>query len=109
MKARSRFITLDITGTLAAVKEHVGVHYLRMLPNIFPESYLQQQRFDADLLARHFRSAYKQVWQTHPNFGHGTSCSSFNWWETVTRNAFFAAYPDLAQDSIFLQNFPQLF
>lgn len=104
MQVRPKLVSLDATGTLFRVRGSVGEAYARAaeafgVHGLRPAS-----------LTRGFFAAWRDHNVRHPNFGHGTELSSYNWWSSLFGATLAHARPELSHSEEFAADvFPKLF
>lgn len=80
---RFKLITFDCTNTLLHFKYPVADKYLQTAESLG----VPTGQFDKNLMKANFRKSFKELNQTHPNFGR-RSISYQNWWQQLVINVF---------------------
>lgn len=81
--SRTVLITLDAQDTLYKFKKPIATQYLELA-----RQYGVQSRIDEDALAVAFRTSFKAMSKSSPNYGHGTLDHPRTWWIRVVGDAF---------------------
>lgn len=81
--SRTILITLDAQDTLYKFKKPIATQYLEVA-----RQYGVQSRIDEDALAVAFRTSFKAMSKSFPNYGHGTLDHPRTWWIRVVSDAF---------------------